>query len=436
MKKPTAIKTCVICLMLTVFASPVIAQTEAYANITVQPEGDLLAGQLFTLNFEVMTETFFPSPPVFPRVTLENALAIQPEQSGSNFSRRIDGKMFTGIRQRYLVSSHRAGELEIPSFEIQFEVASVGSPREPETFNLATEALSVNLLLPPGLQSIENIAVTTGLRLTEEFSADMESLQVGDAFTRRVTVAADSTLAFMLPEIEFLPVEGLTVYPSRAKFEDNTVRGRAQGIRIDAATYLLQTEGAISLPPISISWFNMDTQSLESLELEAHSFDVAVNPIQESVVISTALSEQQNSLLVLLVDFLNWLAERWMQIATLVLGVLLLITLYRRYWSIVRTLLIVKWDRSKNSSTGRFIAVLLACAFRSSQTAKAMLMSWLLVPDNQTFKHTKVFSDWQHSYRGDGESSFPRLKLIAALIPYQVGKFFSAHEYQASRLNP
>lgn len=422
-------------------AAGALAQTDALVRAFIQPEGELYAGQLFSLYIEAKTETYLLTPPDFPHVALENGIAIKPSQLGSSFSERINGTLYSGTRQRFLVSGHQPGVMQIPSYTITFEVAGSGAARTPQTVTLETEPLEVMLVLPPGLDSIKNVAITPNLSIREEISPALEDLQVGDAFTRSITLEAGTSMGFILPAIEFISVSGLKVYSSRPRYDDSNNRGRTVGRRIDSATYLLQQEGLFELPAIEIDWFNLQSGTLEKLEIAAKSFEVAINPIQASVIVASPELTNTKPMLSNIVGAINWVAEHWRLLAAAIGGILLASYFWQRYSALARIVVRERVETGRNSKHWRFFQLLCACLFQSKKLAKKRLFAWMLDEPNSDFFHTTAYSHIQASYSRlyQGEQlpgELHRVEVVLALIGFQFSSTMRVQQENHFNLNP
>jgi hypothetical protein len=59
---------------------------------------------------------------------------------------------------------------------------------------------------------------------------------------------------------------------------DHTERGESEGRRRDTIVYVCQRPGHFVIPAARLTWFDLDTQKLRTIDFPAHSFDVAPNP--------------------------------------------------------------------------------------------------------------------------------------------------------------
>lgn len=252
------------------------AEADATIRTYLEPEGDIHVGQLVRLWVEISTATWFTQAPRYPELQVEGAIALLPEQLGVNFSTTERGETRTGQRQRFVIIPQRAGTLAIPSLTVKLRVSVDGRPSEPIT--LTTNPTDLTAILPPGAERLGQIITIKELSVDERYDRGFDDLKVGDAITRTVTLRGENTFALALPKTEFVQVAGTRVYPAQAKLEDSVNRGQYRAVRTDAAVYVLEREGSVTLPEIAVRWWNPEAGRVGEEILPEASFAVAANP--------------------------------------------------------------------------------------------------------------------------------------------------------------
>ena len=125
----------------------------------------------------------------------------------------------------------------------------------------------------------------------------------------------------MLPEIEIENIEGIAVYRKPPQLTDKVNRGDYIAERTEVITYVFEKAGEYLLPKQIYHWWNLETRSLEAIELEEHALKIsgtanATDPAQQ-----TSTLVEQNRLaelmplfkitgVVLLVVIAAWFAVR------------------------------------------------------------------------------------------------------------------------------
>ncbi len=364
------------------------AEDEAASDVKVraylEPEGDIYVGQLARLWIEVSTSTWFTKAPTYPELKLPGAIALMPEQLGVNFSDRVGGKTRSGQRQRYVIIPQRVGDLTIPPLTITLAVAIDGKPSD--LIKIQTEPVAMAVVFPEGAEGLEQIITTDKLSVRETYGGNLEGLKVGDAVTRKVTVKAENTFALALPQVEFKSVKGTRLYPAQPKLSDKVNRGRYSAERSDAATYVLQSEGRVTLPEIRVQWWNPDSNAIEQSLLPSVSFAVATNPDHAGPTTANRDgTDTVNEAKRWLITGLLWLRANIVSLMVAAIGLYMLILVWRRF----QPALLHRWrdfaDRYRQSEARAFSLFRKACRSRDDSRMVNTFWHWLdqLTPGDQ-----------------------------------------------------
>ena len=255
------------------------------------PADDVWFAQQTRLYVEVRTRTWFTEAPLYPELKLDGAIAIQPAGFSTNLSERIGGQTYVIQRRTYLVFPQRVGELRLPAITVRFGTSVDGQASD--SLSLTTEPVSVNVLMPPGADELEQLVTTPNLRVSETVDGNLAELETGDAVTRTIEMRGTDTLALVLPRIDFADIDGMSVYPAQPQLSDTTNRGAYSGTRVDSATYILEQAGTFELPAVSIYWWDPDTETLETEQLDAIELRVAQGPAQATGSASEGSAESE-----------------------------------------------------------------------------------------------------------------------------------------------
>ena len=250
----------------------ILAEDHVRVRVSTEPTRQVVIGQQTRFFVEILTDTWFSKAPSYPELGLEGAIALMPEQLGTNFTERIDGKTFAGQRRSYLIFPQRAGHLEIPSLRIRLGVTEDGKAGAP--FTISTRPLRLNVVRPAEVEGVRGLVTTPRLRVREEWTPPRGGLNVGDAVQRTVRMDADRALGMLLPKLVFEAPPGIAVYVDPPHILDQVNRGQYRGERVESVTYMLQRPGEFRLPAIDLPWWNSERGVLETETLEARTLEV------------------------------------------------------------------------------------------------------------------------------------------------------------------
>jgi hypothetical protein len=236
--------------------------------------GPVWVGQRVTLTVELLATTFFAGAPVFQLPTVPQAILMQIEDHPVLGTEQLDDTSYNVQRHELALFMLRPGLYDIPPFTVRFASAPhFGEP--PVEHRLTTQALRVAARLPPGAENLPSLIATRELRVTQTWKPEPGKARPGDAFTRTITLTATDVPGMVLPPLPLEKVTGLAVYPQPPVVHDQVERGAFTGQRTQTVTYVCERPGAVTLPALSIPWWDVEHQQLLRVTLPALTLTVA-----------------------------------------------------------------------------------------------------------------------------------------------------------------
>jgi len=214
-------------------------------------------------------------------LTVDDALLV--ELSEQRYQKRLNDKPYAVIEIRYALFPQTSGVLEIPP--LIYSVATKGRVRDPwsdpfgtqtgEMKRLRTQPLTVTVKPAEASFTGSSWLPSSQLSLNEEWSSDPSTFKVGEPITRVITLAAKGLTGAQLPPLKFAAEPGVKYYPDQAQTQDQNVEQGVTGLRTETIAVVPMKSGPLTLPAISLSWWNTDTQRQEETTLPAIQVDVA-----------------------------------------------------------------------------------------------------------------------------------------------------------------
>jgi len=214
-------------------------------------------------------------------LTVDDALLV--ELSEQRYQKRLNDKPYAVIEIRYALFPQTSGVLEIPP--LIYSVATKGRVRDPwsdpfgtqtgEMKRLRTQPLTVTVKPAEASFTGSSWLPSSQLSLNEEWSSDPSTFKVGEPITRVITLAAKGLTGAQLPPLKFAAEPGVKYYPDQAQTQDQNVEQGVTGLRTETIAVVPMKSGPLTLPAISLSWWNTDTQRQEKTTLPAIKVEVA-----------------------------------------------------------------------------------------------------------------------------------------------------------------
>ena len=217
-------------------------------------------------------------------------LLTPPEGSPIVSSETIDGTSYTVQRHELAVVSRRAGAQTIPPITVRFRFKRNPLDKDTSAAAVKTEPVSFSVKLPSGAEKLGSLISARNLKVEEVWTPEPGKAKVGDAFTRTITFTAPEVSAMAFPPFPAGKIGGLGVYPKPPEVLDKSDRGSLTGSRRATISYICQRAGQFTIPATRLTWFDLDTQKLQTIDFPAQDLDVSPNPALESTTVEQGKS--------------------------------------------------------------------------------------------------------------------------------------------------
>ncbi len=234
------------------------------------------------------------------KINLEDGM-IEPNGEPKIYEKIVDGIPVEVVEFSYLITPLKAGSLKIPSVFIQGAIPIKRKSRrgffdddfDPfsimqgfdhlQPFALATEEVVLDIQPPPPNMTPWLPAKSVKM---EEVWNEPQQLKVGDPFTRSLTIAADGIKSNQLPSLSDLQKSDLfKIYVDKPEMGDDVHGDKIKSYRKEQYTIIPQQPGTLTLPEISIAWWNVDKKEKV----------YATVPARTLQVLPAAANKQQSS---------------------------------------------------------------------------------------------------------------------------------------------
>ena len=204
----------------------------------------------------------FAEAPKYPGFWAEEIDRNQEDSSGENTTIEGEAYLRYPVLERLLFPT-RTGTLEIPEARLRL-VPAGGTFGVAAPIERSTRALSVKVNPLPD-PAPEGSAVGS---FDVEASTDRNSLALGDAISFRFKIKGRGNLKWIdaAPDLE---IPGARVFPPRATSDLRTTRQGIEGSKTWEFVIVPEKAGALEIPPIPFSYFDLSTQSMKVKQTKA-----------------------------------------------------------------------------------------------------------------------------------------------------------------------
>lgn len=218
-----------------------------------------------------------------PKLAGDDAI-VEKLGDDKNYQTTRNGMRYAVVERRYAIYPQHSGPITIPPLAFEGDVVqpSANSFFNFDPFATNTQhrrAVSAPVTLTaraaPALFQDKPWLPASNLQLVEQWSPDPPHFTVGQPITRTVAVMADGLTAAQLPPLERGIPDGLKQYPDQPSLKDTKARDGITGIRSEKIALIPMHPGTITLPAITLPWWNTATNEAEVARLPARTVTVA-----------------------------------------------------------------------------------------------------------------------------------------------------------------
>jgi len=291
----------------------------------------------------------------------------------ANYSTIRGGRNYVVRERRYAVFPQEPGRLQIGP--VVFEVMVIPNRGFSRVQRYRSESAEVEVLpavAPPPEYPQAVWLPASRVELTERWSDDAESLEMGIPRTRALTIEADGLLETQLPDLEIVRADGLRQYADQPELDRIVSSNGLTAQRTERFAVIAQRAGSVELPAVELPWWNVDSRAWEVARIDART--LAVTPSTEAVapaVPQTEISEPQIEMVTERALWPYWLSG--------FLGAGWLLTIIAWLYTARRTVRSDAVSEARNASvTARQALRSLerACAANDAHAAQDALLSW------------------------------------------------------------
>ena len=242
------------------------------------------------------------------KFNVENAI-LESNGEPKTYQKIIDGINVGVIEFSYLITPLKEGPLRIPSITIQGTVPmkrqirmgsffdddfdsffSTPGFEQLKPFTLTTE--EINIDVQPPIAGINPWLPAKSLYIEENWN-ETQALKAGEPIVRTFKIVGEGILSSQLPSLNDRQINdnSFKIYADKPETKDEIRDGKIHSIRKEQYTLIPQHSGNLTLPEISISWWDVAKNKNAVATVPARSVEILAGP--ESSKGQIALADEE-----------------------------------------------------------------------------------------------------------------------------------------------
>ena len=206
---------------------------------------------------------------------------VELNQLGSdlNYTTTRDGRTYQVLERRYALIPQHAGHIQIPAATFQGDAID---PNDPNSFFGATSTVtsssptvSVDVQAAPTDWGSSAWLPARSLSLSVDGWPDAQHpLRVGQPLNLSMTVQATGLSYEVLPALSLPTLDGATVYPDKPASGNHQDGQWLVGQRKQAFAIVPDRAGSLTVPAITLKWWNVLSDHVEVAQIPEHQLTV------------------------------------------------------------------------------------------------------------------------------------------------------------------
>lgn len=245
------------------------------ANVSVSiDKQNVVPGEQVNLEFIATTDQYFVDSPEFSVPYVADAMVKQEQTSVLSGFSYVDGKKYTSQRWSIQVYPNNEGVYLIPSIDVTLLTAGDGGNSVKTHHKTQPMAIMVNA--PATMKGKSGYLVSPAVTVTDKWSPNVgqnEQFKKGDIIQRTVTIKADDTSTFMMPDFIPLIPNGISISISEPQLSSNYTRGEHYSTLTQKVSYSIDEPGHYSLGGEALFWWNPSQKVKQSWTAKHYSID-------------------------------------------------------------------------------------------------------------------------------------------------------------------
>ncbi|MEZ5560393.1 MAG: BatD family protein [Pseudomonadales bacterium] len=209
-----------------------------------------------------------------------NAVVMPLGEARSSYEFR-DGQRYGMVEQRFALLPEQSGTLVIPSISVTSSVKLQSGGRTRRSgVRVSTERLELTVLpIPDSYPADQPWLPATDVQIQDRWEPDADRFEVGQPITRRLRIEAHGNVGSAIPPlIPELPEARFRQYPEPPDLDDDASGGEIVGSRVEAFAIIPTTAGTTTLPPVTLTWWDVVRDQLRTSTSAPRTLRVAPGP--------------------------------------------------------------------------------------------------------------------------------------------------------------
>ncbi len=265
-------------ITLTVLAQPAGAQgkpgDDVFLDVTAEPQAPYVQQQVrYTVKLYYsfgLTDGNLSEPQA-------DGVVAQRLGQDKTYIATLGDRRYHVVERRYALTPEKSGKLELPALTFRGNALDAADPTgffsRPRTVNARSDAIQLEVKPKPATWTDDPWLPAASVLLKDETELPNE-IHVGDPVTRTIRLQAQGLGFEQLPELNLAAPAGAEIYPDKPDTRTRDDGTWLYGERVRKFAFVPTRPGTLTIPGVSVRWWDTEHDRLQTTELPAHTLTV------------------------------------------------------------------------------------------------------------------------------------------------------------------
>ncbi|HSS06496.1 MAG TPA: BatD family protein [Rhodanobacteraceae bacterium] len=206
-----------------------------------------------------------------------DGIVVQRLGQDKSYLATVGDRRYHVMERHYALTPEKSGALELPALAFRGNALDAADPTgffsRPRTISARSDAVQLQVRPKPATWTSDPWLPAESMLLKDDSDLPTE-IRVGDPVTRTIRLQAQGLGFEQLPELNLTAPEGAEIYPDKPDTRTRDDGTWLYGERVRKFAFVPTKPGTLTIPGMSVSWWDTAHDRLQTTELAAHTLTV------------------------------------------------------------------------------------------------------------------------------------------------------------------
>jgi hypothetical protein len=207
-----------------------------------------------------------------------DGVVVQRLGQDKSYLATIGDRRYHVMERHYALTPEKSGTLSLPALAFRGNTMDAADPTgffsRPRTIGARSDAVQLNVKPKPATWPASDPWLPAQSMLLKDDTELPNEIHVGDPVTRTIRMQAQGLGFEQLPELELAAPDGAEIYPDKSDTRTRDDGTWLYGERVRKFAFVPTKPGSLTIPGVSVKWWDTAHDRMETAELAARTLNV------------------------------------------------------------------------------------------------------------------------------------------------------------------